>query len=80
VIGLAKEYIDKGILTQKYRFDALHIAFATTEEVDLLVSWNFKHIVHYDKIRQFNAVNLEIGYKPAAIYSPMEVTNYGKMD
>lgn len=37
----------------------LHIALATIADVDILVSWNFKHIVRYDKIRQFNAINLE---------------------
>ena len=45
-------------------------------EVDLLVSWNFRHIVHYDKIRRFNTVNLEQGYKSLTIYSPREVARY----
>lgn len=45
-------------------------------DVDVLVSWNFKHIVRFDKIRLFNAVNLEQGYKPLSIYSPREVTTY----
>jgi hypothetical protein len=40
----------------------------------LLVSWNFRHIVHFDKIRLFCSVNLEQGYKPLQIYSPREVT------
>jgi hypothetical protein len=39
---------------------------------------NFKHIVRFDKIVKFNAVNIEQGYKPIAIYSPREVTRYGK--
>ena len=45
-------------------------------EVDLLVSWNFRHIVHHDKIRRFNGVNLEQGYKSLTIYSPREVARY----
>ncbi len=56
----------------------LHIALATVAEVDLLVSWNFKHIVRFDKIRLFNAANLEQGYKPLVIHSPREVTTYGR--
>ena len=48
--------------------------FASVAEADLLVSWNFRHIVHFDKIRLFNSVNLELGYKPLQIYSPREVT------
>jgi hypothetical protein len=77
VVRLSDIYQARKILTPKYHDDGLHIALATTAEVDLLVSWNFKHIVHYDKIRMFNAVNLEFGYKPLQIYSPREVTHYG---
>ena len=58
----------------------LHIAFATVADVDVLVSWNFRHIVRLDKIRLFNAVNIEQGYKPVSIYSPREVISYGQED
>ena len=54
----------------------LHIALATVADADLLVSWNFKHIVRFDMIRLFQAVNLEQGYKSLAIHSPREVTTY----
>jgi hypothetical protein len=78
VIRLADIYQQRKILTPKFYDDGLHIALATSAEVDLLVSWNFKHIVHYEKIRLFNAVHLELGYKPLQIYSPREVTHYGE--
>lgn len=65
------------MLGPKFRSDMLHIALATVAEADLLVSWNFKHIVRFDKIRLFNAVNLEQGYKSLSIHSPREVTTYG---
>lgn len=76
-IKLADDYLERGILTPKFADDALHIALASVANVDVLVSWNFKHIVHFDKIRRFTAVNIERGYKPLQIYSPREVTNYG---
>ena len=76
-LDLADAYLERGVLTPKYYDDATHIALATLADVDLLVSWNFRHIVHYDKIRAFNAVNLERGYKPIQIYSPREVTHHG---
>ena len=76
-VELADIYLERKILTPKYSDDALHIALASVTAVDVLVSWNFKHIVHFDKIRQFTAVNIERGYKPLQIYSPREVTNYG---
>jgi hypothetical protein len=77
---LATFYEERRILPAQFSNDALHIAVATVAEVDMLVSWNFKHIVRFDKIRLFNAVNREYGYKAIEIYSPREVTTYGKGD
>jgi hypothetical protein len=77
VVNLADAYEHRGILSTTYRDDGLHIAAATVHEVDVLTSWNFKHIVHFEKIRTFNAVSQELGYKPIDIRSPREVTNYG---
>jgi len=76
-IALAEAYQHRQILTPQYYTAGLHIAIATVAEVDVLVSWNFKHIVHFNKIRLFNAVNLEMGYKPIQIFSPREVMTYG---
>ncbi|MFZ1792039.1 MAG: PIN domain protein [Anaerolineae bacterium] len=77
-IQLSDIYLKRQIVTHKFQSDALHIALATISESDVLVSWNFKHIVHLDKIRQFNAVNMEKGYRALQIYSPREVTKYGR--
>lgn len=77
-IELSDAYIRHRILTLKFRDDARHIAIASVAGADLLVSWNFKHIVRFDKIQKFNAVNIEMGYKPISIYSPREVTTYGR--
>lgn len=76
-IELADAYLKHRILTHNYRDDARHIAIATVAGTDLVVSWNFKHIVHFEKIQKFNAVNIEMGYKPILIYSPREVTTHG---
>ncbi len=76
-LELADVYQQRGILTPKFYTDGLHVALATIAEVDIMVSWNFKHIVHFDKIRLFNAINLEQGYKSLQIYSPREVMSYG---
>ena len=79
-LELADTYQKRKILTPNFSADGLHIALATVAEADLLVSWNFKHIVRFDKIRLFNAVNIEFGYKPLQIFSPREVTTYGQED
>ncbi len=70
---LAKAYMDAGIIGRASAGDAIHIATATIAGVDFVVSWNFKHIVHYDKIQGYQAINLLSGYKPINIYSPREV-------
>jgi predicted nucleic acid-binding protein len=75
---LAAAYEARRILPAKFSNDALHIALATVAAVDMLVSWNFRHIVRFDKIRLFNAINQECGYKTIEIYSPREVTTYGE--
>ncbi len=79
-LELADAYQQHEILTPKYYDDGLHIAVATVGEADVLVSWNFKHIVRFDKIRVFNAVNLEYGYKPLQIFSPREVTTHDRRE
>jgi hypothetical protein len=53
-----------------------HIALATLAQVDALTSWNFRHIVRLDRIRLFNAVNVESGYRALTILSPREVTTH----
>ncbi|MFH1730111.1 MAG: type II toxin-antitoxin system VapC family toxin [Planctomycetota bacterium] len=77
VEALASAYLARGILRESFADDARHIACATVAEVDVLVSWNFKHVVHLEKMRLFNGVNMEQGYKPIQILSPREVTQHG---
>jgi hypothetical protein len=77
VLELQDNYIKSGVVTEKSLQDALHVAIATVSECDLIVSWNFKHIVHFDKIPKYNAVNTLNGYKSIGIYSPLEVIKYG---
>ncbi len=80
VLALVAAYQARGVLGPRFRNDMLHIGVATAGEVDVLVSWNFRHIVRLDKIRLFNAVNVELGYKTLTIYSPREVTTYERDD
>jgi predicted nucleic acid-binding protein len=70
---LADKYVKEKAVTQKSYEDALHIAIATINKVDVLVSWNFKHIVNLDRIRKYNAVNLMNGYSMLEIRNPREI-------
>jgi predicted nucleic acid-binding protein len=69
---LAQTYIREKILGKSSENDAYHIALASVNRVDCLVSWNFKHIVNFDKIKMFNAINLRLGYPLIDIRSPLE--------
>jgi hypothetical protein len=72
-IDLANAYLQDGAVAESSLSDARHIAMATIARVDILVSWNFKHIVNLNRIRRFNAVNLKLGYPTIEIRSPSEV-------
>jgi len=72
---LADAYVAAGALGAASRVDALHIAAATIGGADLVLSWNFKHIVNYERIRVFNSVNLLHGYRPIDIRSPLEMND-----
>jgi predicted nucleic acid-binding protein len=74
VSELADAYLAAGVVGVRWRADCLHVAAATLYRADSIVSWNFRHIVRLDKIRAFNAVNLEQGYGMITILSPKEVS------
>src|SRR5437660_694868 len=73
---LADRYIEEHVVGESMRADAQHIAVATLQRVDILVSWNFRHIVNLNRIHGFNAVNLRLGYPLIEIRTPREVIPY----
>jgi predicted nucleic acid-binding protein len=72
-LDLAEQYLTAGVIGPGSRVDAQHIATATVHRVDVLVSWNFKHIVNINRIHGYNSVNLRLGYPLLEIRSPQEV-------
>jgi len=72
-IRLRRAYLDAGIVGPKWNADALHVAVATVSNCRLIVSWNFRHTVHFQKIPLYNGINQSLGYAPIAIHSPEEV-------
>ena len=79
-LHLRSAYMKEGILGPRWVDDALHVAIATVSRCDMIISWNFKHIVHFNKIPLYNAVNTLHGYNNILIYSPLEVIGYGAED
>lgn len=70
---LADNYIKEKVVGKTSRNDCLHIGIATASRVDILVSWNFKHIVNIYRIRGYNSVNLKLGFPTLEIRSPIEI-------
>ncbi len=75
-INLALEYIKENVVGQTSYDDCLHIAIATISKLDLLVSWNFKHIVNIKRIRGYNGINIKNGYPSIEIRSPKDLIDY----
>jgi len=76
-IKLADTYIVEKVVGKTSLEDCRHIALATIHKVDVLASWNFKHIVNLDRIKGYNSVNLRLGYSMIEIRSPKDLVNYG---
>lgn len=76
-LQLAETYIQEKVVGKTSIEDCRHIALATISKVDVLASWNFKHIVNLERIKGYNAVNLKLGYQMLEIRSPKDLINYG---
>ena len=77
VIQLADTCIVEKVVGKTSLEDCRHIALATINKVDVLASWNFKHIVNLDRIKGYNSVNLRLGYSIIEIRSPKDLVKYG---
>ena len=74
---LADKYIAAKVVGKTSRADCQHIAIATICNADVLVSWNFKHIVNLGRIRGYNGINYQNGFKMIEIRTPKELRSYG---
>jgi len=75
--GLANLYVAEKVVGETCLDDCLHIALATVNKVDVLASWNFKHIVNLTRIKGYNAVNMRMGYITLEIRNPNDLVDYG---
>ena len=76
ILTLATKYISEKVVGATSFDDCIHIATATINKADILVSWNFKHIVNVYRIRGYNSINLRMNYPPLEIRSPKEIIEY----
>jgi predicted nucleic acid-binding protein len=71
--GLAERLVAEGVIPARYRGDAVHAALCVLHEMDVLVTWNMKHLVNPRKIESINLVAMRAGYRPIRIHTPEEV-------
>lgn len=72
-LSLMDKYMERNIFPVKYRDDALHIAIASVSDLEIVVSWNLKHMVKLKTRREIKAVNILEGYRELEICTPLEV-------
>ena len=72
-LKLAQQYVNEKVVGETSLDDCIHIATATLNKVDMLISWNFKHIVNVYRIRGYNSINLRLGHGTLEIHSPKEI-------
>jgi predicted nucleic acid-binding protein len=75
---LRDAYLAGGVLTSRWSDDALHVALATVAAADVIVSWNFRHLVSPLRIRGFNRINAAQGYGGVVIMTPQDVAETWK--
>jgi hypothetical protein len=74
MFDLAEKYVEEGLIPQKYKDDAFHLAAASVYNCDIVLSWNFTHIVKAKTIFGVNGVNNMLGYRHIEIISPESLT------
>ena len=73
---LSRDYLKEKVISKRFFADSQHIAIATIIKADIILSWNFKHIVNIERIRGYNSVNIKKGYGTVEIRSPWEIVGY----
>ena len=76
ILTLASKYVSEKVVGKTSFDDCVHIATATIYKADILVSWNFKHIVNVYRIRGYNSINIRSNYQSLEIRSPKEIIEY----
>lgn len=71
--GLARRYVADGAIPPRYGDDALHVAIAVINQLDVVVTWNMRHLANMRRIESINRTNLAMGFRPIHIYTPEEV-------
>ncbi len=70
---LARHYVDAGVFTPIMLNNALHVATAVLIRHDVLLSWNFRHLVNRRRRAEVNEVNISVGLPMVELLAPPEL-------
>ncbi|OAD23098.1 hypothetical protein THIOM_001075 [Candidatus Thiomargarita nelsonii] len=74
IVRLTELYLNKGILPIRSKADAFHIAICVVNQIDILLTWNYKHLANFNRKQKITQVNRENNYlHPLEILTPFEV-------
>ncbi|HEW98020.1 MAG: hypothetical protein DRR16_18830 [Candidatus Parabeggiatoa sp. nov. 3] len=74
IVQLSELYLNKGILPAKSKADAFHVAICVVNQIDILLTWNYKHLANINRKYKLKQVNLDNNYlHPLEILTPFEV-------
>jgi hypothetical protein len=72
-MDLAGRYVRDGVIPARYRDDAVHVALAVLNNLDVVVTWNMKHLANVRRIEGINRTNLAMRLPLIRIHTPEEV-------
>ena len=72
-VDLAGRYVRDGVIPARYRDDAVHVALAVLNNLDVVVTWNMKHLANVRRIEGINRTNLAVRLPLIRIHTPEEV-------
>jgi predicted nucleic acid-binding protein len=77
ILNLANKYIENGVIPRKSETDAFHIAICVLNNINYLVSWNYKHLANVNKEHRIKMINIRENYlNELRIITPLELLNY----
>ncbi len=73
VAAVAEEYLKNGLLTKKHIDDIYHLAYAAVNGLDILLSWNMRHLVKRRTQLIVELTNKALGYRELEVWTPEEL-------
>ena len=70
---LARAFVQRRLIPEKVLEDAFHVAIATTQGMDFLLTWNCRHIANAEIVGRLEAVCRDFGYQIPTLCTPEQL-------